>query len=98
MYKLISMCNYLDWFVSKYFVFWYSLYGMFFMIIVGMGDINNNNELSVVMKIVYMCLDIFIYENIEELNCNLDDIWMMLLSIGVYIGILIMGIVEMDIF
>lgn len=63
-----------------------------------MGDINNNNELSVVMKIVYMCLDIFIYENIEELNCNLDDIWMMLLSIGVYIGILIMGIVEMDIF
>lgn len=68
------------------------------MIIVGMGDINNNNELSVVMKIVYMCLDIFIYENIEELNCNLDDIWMMLLSIGVYIGILIMGIVEMDIF
>lgn len=92
------MCNYLDWFVSKYFVFWYSLYGMFFMIIVGMGDINNNNELSVVMKIVYMCLDIFIYENIEELNCNLDDIWMMLLSIGVYIGILIMGIVEMDIF
>lgn len=92
------MCNYLDCFVSKYFVFWYSLYGMFFMIIVGMGDINNNNELSVVMKIVYMCLDIFIYENIEELNCNLDDIWMMLLSIGVYIGILIMGIVEMDIF
>lgn len=84
--------------MSKYFVFWYSLYGMFFMIIVGMGDINNNNELSVVMKIVYMCLDIFIYENIEELNCNLDDIWMMLLSIGVYIGILIMGIVEMDIF
>lgn len=68
------------------------------MIIVGMGDINNNNELSVVMKIVYMCLDIFIYENIEELNCNLDDIWMMLLSIGVYIGILIMGIVEIDIF
>lgn len=68
------------------------------MIIVGMGDINNNNELSVVMKIVYMCLDIFIYENIEELNCNFDDIWMMLLSIGVYIGILIMGIVEMDIF
>lgn len=84
--------------MSKYFVFWYSLYGMFFMIIVGMGDINNNNELSVVMKIVYMCLDIFIYENIEELNCNLDDIWMMLLSIGVYIGILIMGIVEIDIF
>lgn len=84
--------------MSKYFVFWYSLYGMFFMIIVGMGDVNNNNELSVVMKIVYMCLDIFIYENIEELNCNLDDIWMMLLSIGVYIGILIMGIVEMDIF
>lgn len=84
--------------MSKYFVFWYSLYGMFFMIIVGMGDINNNNELSVVMKIVYMCIDIFIYENIEELNCNLDDIWMMLLSIGVYIGILIMGIVEMDIF
>lgn len=94
--KLTSMCNYLDRLVSKYSAFRYSSYGTSFMIIVGMGDVNNNNELSVAMKTAHMCLDILTHENIEESNCNSDDIWMMSLSIGAHIGTSTTGIVETD--
>lgn len=94
--KLTSMCSYLDQLVSKYSAFRYSSFGTSFMIIIGMGDVNNNDELSVALKTAHMCLDILTHENIEDSNCDSDDIWMMQLCIGAHVGTTMTGIVETD--
>ncbi|XP_062591697.1 atrial natriuretic peptide receptor 2-like [Saccostrea cucullata] len=94
--KLTSMCTYLDLLVSKYSAFRYSSHGTSFMIVVGMGEVNNNNEYCVALKTAHMCLDILTHEHIEDSSCSSDDVWMMQLSIGAHVGITTTGIIETD--
>lgn len=67
------------------------------MIVVGVGD-DQVNENEIVNRIVYMCVDFLFKEYLEDLRCIIDDFCVFQFSVGVYVGFMFLGIIEIDIF
>lgn len=95
--KITDLCTYLDLLGSKYSAFRYSSFGTSFMIVIGVGDVNNNNKgQNVALKTAHMCLDILTHEHIDDSNCKPEDLWMVKLCIGAHVSRTTTGIVETD--
>jgi serine/threonine protein kinase len=94
--KLTDMCSYLDLLGNKYSAFRYNSFGTSFMIVIGVGDVNNNKGHDVALKTAHMCLDILTHEHIEDSNCRSEDLSMVKLCIGAHVSRTTTGIVETD--
>ncbi|XP_062591698.1 guanylate cyclase 2G-like [Saccostrea cucullata] len=93
--KLNSVCSYIDLLVHKYSAFRYSSTGTSFTIVVGIGDINTN-ENEIANKTAHMCVDFLTREHMENSDCTPEDLRMLQLSIGAHVGSTATGIVETD--